>query len=97
MCVIMTREVYAEIRGNFRQAEEYGWFLPGTTGDHATLVFEKADHKHAAVLFLIGLVQNEPHVLITKRSNNVRTHKGRVQVPIALLYSASLQHFEVAI
>ena len=81
----MTSEVYVAVRENFRQAEEYGWFLPGKTGDHCTLVFERADHKHAAVLVLIGLMQNEPHVLITKRSNNVRTHKGRLYILVALL------------
>ena len=74
---VMAGEVYAAVRENFRQAEEFGWFLPGAIGDHVTVVSEAEFHQRAAVLFLVGLMRGVLHVLITKRSNNVGTHQGR--------------------
>ena len=74
---VMASEAYAAVRENFRQAEEFGWFLPGAIGDHVTVVFEAEGHQRAAVLLLVGLVRGVLHVLITKRSNDVSRHQGR--------------------
>ncbi|MEJ5361308.1 MAG: CoA pyrophosphatase [Spirochaetota bacterium] len=42
---------------------------------------ERKSLKDAAVLIPILFKDNQPHVLVTKRTNNVGTHKGEVSLP----------------
>lgn len=42
---------------------------------------ERKSLKDAAVLIPIIFKDNQPHVLVTKRTNNVGTHKGEVSLP----------------
>lgn len=63
------------MRENIEFIAERGWFEPGREGN----VFEfpcnpKAEpqgHREAAVLCIIALHHNKPHLLITKRSDNI--------------------------
>lgn len=74
-------DVYTEVKGNFQRVEEYGWFHPGHS---KVLNFEpnytnqsRLGYRLAAVLFLITFYKGDFHVLLTKRSDKVTTHKGK--------------------
>lgn len=48
----------------------------GLEGESSTRLF----YRRAAVLFLLSMWKGELHVLMTKRSQAVRTHKGKLEM-----------------
>ncbi len=48
---------------------------------HTIRSIEQPDLKHAAVMMLLMNKDGAPHVLLTRRTRNVSTHKGEVSFP----------------
>lgn len=71
-------KLLAQFRENFGRLERLGWFAPGRLPVRVQTEDMGIGGAQAAVLFLIGLLEGEPHVLITKRSQNVTTHAGEL-------------------
>ena len=72
---------YSAVVENFRRLEEFGWFLPGEVYTNVPLMTNSGgSYTKAAVLFLISHHSGELHVLITKRSQTVRIHKGKISI-----------------
>ena len=79
-------ETFQQVRENFQRMEEFGWFSPHEPHTTSKKFFKwpkgnfrnGLGYKQAAVLFLIGDLEGELHVLITKRSTSVNSHKGKV-------------------
>ena len=75
-------EAFQRVRENFRRIEEFGWFAPSGSWSNKFKAWPKGKcldglgYRQAAVLFLVGYHRGELHVLITKRSYLVSTHKG---------------------
>lgn len=68
---------FSSVRENFKAETEFGWFLP--SNDYFNFTQEDGDRKYrqASVLFLLADINESLHVLMTKRSNSIRTHKGK--------------------
>ena len=73
---------FQQVRENFQRVEEFGWFAPSKTWTKKFKTWPKEkcledlSYRQAAVLFLLTYHRGELHVLITKRSYHVSTHKG---------------------
>ena len=78
-------EVFRQVKENFRRIEEFGWFSPRELPTRSFDVCpEEKDRQglgycQAAVLCLFGHHKGELQVLITQRSQFVRTHKGKAK------------------
>ena len=80
----MTEEgIYRRVKENFQRLEAFGWF--SRQQDVLSQEFEVwpkdkstngLGYRQAAVLFLISQFRGELHVLITRRSYLVSSHKG---------------------
>ena len=70
---------YHDVYENFKRLQEFGWFMPAPSGSYfyATSDGDALGYKQAAVMFLLSHHNGSLQVLMTKRSNTVRTHKGR--------------------
>lgn len=75
--------IYRRVKENFQRLEAFGWFSPQQ--DYFSQTFEVwpkgkstngLGYRQAAVLFLISRFRGELHVLITRRSHLVSSHKG---------------------
>ncbi len=74
---------FSSVYENFKQEEEFGWFLPAPEDFSSAHYFFQIDdgdekYKQAAVMFLLAEINESLHVLLTKRSTSVRTHKGKL-------------------
>ena len=81
--------------------------LAGFVPDHCKVVYYEPDYTHqwklgyrlAAVLFLIAFHKGELHVLMTKRSQKVSSHKGAykyMQVANSCNWELSLPYMNMA-
>ena len=57
---------------------------------------EECGLRHAAVMMLIMNIKGTPHVLLTRRTNNVSTHKGQVAFPGGGVDSEDSDHLAAA-
>lgn len=77
-------EVFQRVRENFQRLEAFGWFSPHDTRTIKFRVWPEdkstngLGYRQAAVLFLLSYFKGALHVLITKRSSSVSTHKGEL-------------------
>lgn len=80
---------FQRVRENFQRVEEFGWFAPTKSWTKKFKAWPKGKcldglgYRQAAVLFLLTHHRGELHVLITKRSYNVTTHKGKTALHFA--------------
>ena len=88
---MQTDSLYSTVRENFKRVQKFGWYIPSHPFTHvyqpirgdslppsenASSTPAILDYRQAAVIFLLSLYKGKLHVLMTKRSNAVRTHKG---------------------
>ncbi len=78
-----TSNAFSCVCENFKQEQEFGWFIPAfcETSDipqklEDPLIGGDLKYKQAAVMFLLACINGSLHILMTKRSNTVRTHRG---------------------
>ena len=76
-------ETFQRVRENFQRVHEFGWFAPSKSWTKKFEAWPEGKclvglgYRQAAVLFLLTYHRGELHVLITKRSYHVSTHKGK--------------------
>lgn len=84
-----TSSAFSSVCDNFKQEQEFGWFISDSS---VTRDFpQKLDHgdlkyKQAAVMFLLACINGSLHIMMTKRSNTIRTHKGLYDINILLCH-----------
>jgi len=66
---------------NDRDFEDFKRELKNRLASRERRAFENDGRVRAAVMMLFMNKNNSPHVLLTKRSQKVRTHKGQVSFP----------------
>lgn len=77
----MEEATFQQVRENFHRVEEFGWFSSPNSWTKNFEVwpngkYKELGYRQAAVLFLISYHRGDLHVLITRRSHLVSTHKG---------------------
>ena len=76
------KEAFQRVRENFQRLREFGWFAPSGSWTKEFSAWPERKYpsglgyRQAAVLFLLSHYRGQLHVLITKRSFHVTTHKG---------------------
>ena len=79
-------EAFQRVRENFQRVREFGWFAPSGSWTKEFSGWPEGKcpgglgYRQAAVLFLLSYHRGQLHVLITKRSFHVTTHKGKLIV-----------------
>lgn len=75
---------FQRVRKNFQRVCEFGWFAPLKPWTKSFRAWPEGKcldglgYRQAAVLFLLSHRRGELHVLITRRSYHVSTHKGNI-------------------
>jgi hypothetical protein len=79
-----SEEAFQRVRENFQRVREFGWFAPSGSWTKKFQCWPEEKclgglgYRQAAVLFLLSHHRGQLHVLITKRSHHVTTHKGEI-------------------